>query len=160
MERDVASREVMNLFIRLVNRYNSLERVPMKQGAKHDLYHSERHMLDQIGNHPNLNVTELAGVVGVTKGAISQLVKKLEAKGIVRRYKKSSNDKEVFIELTKTGSHRYRKHQAINDETVRTLSKELGRYSDDKVEFLLKMFHWFNSFLDHSSEKMKSHPGT
>jgi len=147
----------MNLFIRLVNRYNSLERVPVKRGAKHDLYHSERHMLDQIGDYPNLNVTELAGLVGVTKGAISQVVKKLEAKGIVQRYKKSSNDKEVFIELTKTGREMYRKHQAVNQETVRTLSKELAQYSDDKVQFLVKMFHWFNSFLDHSSEKMKGH---
>ncbi len=95
--------------------------------------------------------------MGVTKGAISQVVKKLETKGIVRRYKKSSNDKEVFVELTKTGSDMYRKHQAINDETVKTLSKELGRYSDDKVDFLLNMFHWFNSFLNHSSEKMKTH---
>ncbi len=95
--------------------------------------------------------------MGVTKGAISQVVKKLETKGIVRRYKKSSNDKEVFVELTKTGSDMYRKHQAINDETVKTLSKELGRYSDDKVDFRLNMFHWFNSFLNHSSEKMKTH---
>ena len=129
----------------------------MKRGTKHDLYHSERHMLDQIGDYPNLNVTELAAVVGVTKGAISQVVKKLETKGIVRRYKKSSNDKEVFVEMTKTGSAMYRKHQAINDETVTTLSKELGRYSDDKVDFLIKMFHWFNSFMEHGSEKMKGH---
>ncbi len=147
----------MELFIKAVNRYNSLERFPMKQRARLHLYHSERHMLDQIADHPNLNVSQLAAMVGVTKGAISQVVKKLEAKGVAQRYRKSSNDKEVFVELTRTGKDLYRKHQAINHETVRTLSKELGRYSDDKVEFLVRMFHWFNSFLDHSSKKIKGH---
>ncbi len=147
----------MELFIRVVNQYNSLERLPVKQGAKLDLYHSERHMLAQIADHPNLNVSQLADTVGVTKGAISQVVKKLEAKGVVQRYKKSSNDKEVFVELTRTGMDLFRRHQAVNHETVRTLSKELAQFSDDKVEFLVKMFHWFSSFLGHSAVKMKRH---
>jgi DNA-binding MarR family transcriptional regulator len=157
MDVEKASREVMDLFIRLVNRYNSLERIPVKHGAKHDLYHSERHMLDKIGDNPGMNVSELARVVGVTKGAISQVVKKLETKGAVQRYRRSNNDKEVFVELTKVGRELYGKHKAINEETVSSLCKELERYSDDKIEFLVSMFQWIDTFLDLNRKKMKGH---
>lgn len=147
----------MELFIRLVSKYNALERIPVKLGSKHNLYHSERHMVDTIGDHPGMNVTEFARAVGVTKGAISQVVKRLETKGVVRRYKSSNNDKEVFIELTKEGQGLYEKHRRINEETMKPLYKELRKYPDDKVEYLVTMFRWFDEFLDRSREKMKGH---
>jgi len=157
MDREKASMEIMELFIRVTNKYNSLEKIPSKHGSKHDLYHSERHILDSIGDKPGLNVTELAGVVGVTKGAISQVVKKLETKGLVQRYKKSTNDKEVFIELTQAGMNTHEARKNINMETVTPLIEELKRYPDDKVEFLVSMFHWLDSFMDDSGKRMKMH---
>ncbi len=152
--------EIMELFIRLVNSYNSMEKIPVKHGAKHGLYHSERHLLDKIGDNPDMNITELAHLVAVTKGAISQVVKKLEIKGVVRRHKKGSNDKEVFVELTKTGKGIHKRHKAINQETVNALCKQLKSYSGDNVESLVSMFRWLNTFLDLSREKMKRHAHT
>jgi len=154
------SSEIMELFIRLVNSYNSMEKIPAKHGAEHGLYHSERHLLDKIGDNPDMNISELAHLVGVTKGAISQVVRKLEIKGVVRRHKKGSNDKEVFVELTKAGKVIHEKHKAINQETVNAICKQLERYSDGNVESLVSMFRWFNTFLDLSREKMKRHTQT
>jgi DNA-binding MarR family transcriptional regulator len=105
----------------MVNKYNALEKIPARHGTRHNLYHSERHMLDKIGENTGMNVTEFATAAGVTKGAISQLVSKLEKKGIVRRYKKSTNDKEVFLELTKTGQEVHRQHKEINEQTIKPL---------------------------------------
>jgi len=157
MDKKIASREIVELFIKVVNKYNSLEKIPVKYGKKHHLYHSERHMLDKIGDNPEMNVTDFAHSVGVTKGAISQVVKKLESKGVVKRYKKSSNDKEVFIKLTKAGNDIYQKHKKVNEETIRPLYKELKKYPEEKVEFLVTMFKWFDEFLDISNKKMKEH---
>ncbi len=157
MDRKNATKEIMELFLRIVNKYNSLEKIPMKYGKKHNLYHSERHMLDKIGDNPEMNVTEFAHTVGVTKGAISQVVKKLEDKGVVRRYKNSSSDKEVFIELTRAGRDIYQKHKEINEETIRPLYEELKKYPAEKVEFLVTIFKWFEGFLDMSKKKMKEH---
>ena len=114
-------------------------------------------MLDKIGDNTGMNVTEFAAAAGVTKGAISQLVSKIEKKGIVRRYKKSTNDKEVFLELTKTGQKVHRQHKEINEQTIAPLEEELSKHSDEKVEFLLEMFKWFDDFLDQSKKKMEEH---
>jgi DNA-binding MarR family transcriptional regulator len=157
MKRENTSKEIIELFIKMVNKYNALEKIPARHGTRHNLYHSERHMLDKIGDNTGMNVTEFAAAAGVTKGAISQLVTKLEKKGIVRRYKKSTNDKEVFLELTKSGQEVYQKHQKINEQTILPLNEELNKHSDEKVEFLLNMFKWFNDYLDSSRKKMEEH---
>jgi DNA-binding MarR family transcriptional regulator len=157
MNRQKANREIIEHFIRMVNKYNTLEKIPARHGTRHNLYHSERHMLDMIGDNTGMNVTEFASAAGVTKGAISQLVTKLEKKGVVRRYKKSTNDKEVFLELTKSGKEVYQKHQEINEQTMKPLFEELSKHSDEKVGFLLNMFKWFNDFFDLSSKKMEEH---
>ena len=94
---NIQSKEVLHDFIKLANKYNSLEKIPADYGVGKDLYHSERHLLDQIGDYPEKNITELAQFMGVTKGAISQTVKKLETKG---QYHLSQND---FIYFLKTG---------------------------------------------------------
>jgi DNA-binding MarR family transcriptional regulator len=157
MKREETSKELIELFIRMVTKYNSLEKIPARHGTRHNLYHSERHMLDKIGDNTDMNVTEFAAAAGVTKGAISQLVTKLEKKGIVRRYKKSTNDKEVFLELTKSGQEVYEKHKEINKQTIMPLNEELSKHSDEKVEFLLEMFKWFDDYLDSSKKKMEEH---
>lgn len=157
MNRKKAGREIAELFIRIVNKYNSLEKIPVQHRGKESLYHSERHMLDTIGDSPGMNITELAAATGVTKGAISQVVKKLENKGLIRRYRQKGNDKEVFIELTKSGGDFYRDHKRTNEETIRPLYQELAKHSDDKVKFLIEIFHWMDNFLDVSRERMKAH---
>ena len=145
----------MELFIRSVRKYNALEKIPVKVGPRHDLYHSERHMLDEIGDKPETNVTDFASALGVTKGAVSQLVKKLEGKGVVRRYKKGSSEKEVFVALTKAGKAVYLKHRKTNAETIKPLLRELEKYPDDKVQFLLDMFYWIDAFLAQSGKDME-----
>lgn len=159
MDRIKAGKEITGLFIQAVHKYNALEKIPVKTGAKHDLYHSERHFLDKIGDHPGLNVTEFAAAVSITKGAVSQVVKKLETKGLVRRYKSSNNDKEVFLELTKAGRDVYIQHKKTNEETAKPLVEKLKQYPDDKVEFLISMFKWINDYLDQGREQMKGHAG-
>jgi len=154
MKKEPESREIMDRFIRLVHKYNALEKAPARHGKDLDLFHSERHMLDQIGENPGINVTDFARVTGVTKGAISQVIKKLENKGLAQKYKKSGNDKEVFIELTDKGKEVCEDRKKINRETIREISEELGRYSDDEVSFLIGIFRWLEEFLDRSRNMM------
>jgi DNA-binding MarR family transcriptional regulator len=156
MDREKTSNEIMEIFIRVVNKYNGLERVPVKHSQGLGLYHSERHMLDRVGDNPNMNITELARASGVTKGAISQIVKKLETKGVIRRYKKAANHKEVFIELTETGKKTCEERRRTNKETIGPLREELGLHSDEHVAFLVHMFHWLDEFMDQTGKMMKS----
>lgn len=159
MDRTKASKIIMELFIQAVHQYNALEKIPVKVGTRHDLYHSERHFIDKIGDHPDMNITDFAKAQGITKGAVSQVVKKLESKGLVRRYKTSDNDKEVFLELTRSGRDIYIQHKRTNEETIKPLIEKLKQHTDEKVEFLISMFTWINDYLDQGVEQMKGHAG-
>jgi DNA-binding MarR family transcriptional regulator len=157
LNRKEASREIADLLMRIVSKYNALEKIPVRHGTKHKLYHSERHLIDKIGENPEMNVTEFAKAAGVTKGAISQVLSKLEKKGVARRSRKEGNDKEVLIELTKSGREAYERHREINEESIAPLVNELKRYPNDKIQFLIQMFRWIDGFLDLSQKKMEGH---
>ena len=154
MQREAESKEIMERFLRLVQKTNALEKLPRRHGEQLELFHSERHMLDQVGENPGINVSEFASLAGVTKGAISQVIKKLEHKGLVRRYKNSDNEKEVFIELTDKGEMVFEERKRVNQKTIQQISKELSRGTDSEVLFLLEMFRWFEQFLDRSRKTM------
>jgi DNA-binding MarR family transcriptional regulator len=156
MNKKNASKELIDRFLRLVNKYNSLGKHPHSFGTPYNFFHSERHMLDIVGDDPGLNITEFANAAGVTKGAISQVVSKLEKKGALRRYKSEANDKEIRIELTQLGEKIYAHHQKVNQETVDQLWRELEKYPQEKIEFLMDMFRWFEQHLDQSKEKMQA----
>lgn len=157
MDRDKASRELIESFIRMVNRFNSMEKHPISYGTKHKFYHSERHMMDTFGDNPDMNITELAEHMGVTKGAISQIVSKLEKKGAVHRYKADGNDKDVLVGLTKTGKEIYEHHKKVSGETVRHLKEGLMDYSDESLADLLSMFKWIEDYLGGSGKHMELH---
>jgi DNA-binding MarR family transcriptional regulator len=155
VEQMRAAKQVMELFIRAARRYYTLEKMLACSGDRHGLHHSERHMLDLIGGNPDINVTEFARAAGVTKGAVSQVVNKLEAKGMVRRYKRGDNDKEVFIEPTVSGWDAYHRHQEKNVETLLPLMEELKGYPEDKIAFLIHMLSWIDGYLEESVRRMK-----
>ncbi len=157
MDRKNASRKLMEGIIRMVNKYNSLAKHPMSYGTSHKFYHSERHMLDLFGANPEMNITELAGLIGVTKGAISQVVSKLEHKGAVHRYKEDGNEKDVLVGLTKKGHEIYEHHKKKNEEIVGQLQDGLKGYSDKDLTGLLGMLKWIEDYLDKSNKKMGSH---
>lgn len=159
MNKREACKALMESFIRMVSKYNALEKYPLRYGTEHEFYHSERHMIDLFGDHPAKNVTELASLAGVTKGAVSQVASKLERKGAVRRVGSEASEKEVLIKLTAQGKRIYERHQKANEETVSRLYGELKKHRKDKVDFLLSMFHWFEDYLDESRQRMEAHGG-
>jgi DNA-binding MarR family transcriptional regulator len=148
MERKKATREITDLLIQMVNKYNALEKAPVKLKKGHTLYHSERHMIDNIGANPEMNITEFAESLGVTKGAISQVVSKLEKKGMVKRRRKSD---------TREGVELYRMHKKVNEESLLPLYNKLKKHSDEEIDFLMDMFRWINGFLDSSRKRMEEH---
>ncbi len=114
-------------------------------------------MLDIVGDNPGLNITEFSIAAGVTKGAISQVVSKLEKKVALKRFKSNDNDKEIRLGLTQQGERIYAHHQSVNEETINHLWRELKKHPEDNIVFLIHMFKWFEQYLDQSGEKMRAH---
>ena len=116
----------------LMYEYDSL---PHRYGA-HILYQSEAHIIDLIGEHPEITVTELAAILKKNPSACSQIVRKLRAKGWVEQVRNTANNRQVMLRLTPAGEHVYRDHAAFDKQcqalTFRRLEgfteAELARY--------------------------------
>ena len=80
--------------------------------------------------------TELAGVLNVTKGAISQTVNKLQRKKLVRKTKVGSDNREIVLLLTDLGWKGYRNHEELHLHVY----DMVRRYFGDSYKSRLKAF--------------------
>jgi DNA-binding MarR family transcriptional regulator len=93
---------IIDLFIRILHLYSVLDKKPKDFGTGDLLYVSEIHAIHAIASNPEINLTQLAELSGVTRGAISQMVKRLVSKRYIARYK-VRNKKEVNLRLSDKG---------------------------------------------------------
>jgi DNA-binding MarR family transcriptional regulator len=93
---------IIDLFLRILHLYAAMDKKPRDFGTGDLLYVSEIHAIHYISRNPEINITRLAELSGVTKGAISQTVKRLVSKRYIARYK-VKNNKEVNLRLSDKG---------------------------------------------------------
>jgi len=105
---------IIEKFGKIINKFNYIERIPRDFGTGNLLYPSEIHLIETIGKTPGINVTELAKKHGITKAAISQKLKKLEKKDLVKRFKNSENEKAVLLKLTTEGKIAFKGHERFH----------------------------------------------
>jgi DNA-binding MarR family transcriptional regulator len=76
-----------------------------------NLCHSEVSLLDIIKAHKNATASDLSRILGVTTGAVWQVSRKLQDKGLIESYQTDDNRKEVYFCLTELGKKASRGHQ-------------------------------------------------
>lgn len=101
-----------------------------------DLYTSlEVHTVTRIEDNPGITVTEIAEQTNRTKGAVSQIITKLENKGLVRREKDPENPRRVCLFVTDDGFKLSRSHKEYDDTYMgQELDRWIALYGYDSVE--------------------------
>ncbi|AFC29348.1 MarR family transcriptional regulator [Paenibacillus mucilaginosus 3016] len=111
---------------RLFLQLQRLERKPRIFGDAGPLTPSEIHTIDAIGMDGTLLMSELAARLGVTKGAVTQIFSRLEAKELVIRAPHPEDSRAVLVSLTDKGRSAYRAHEEVHRQFYEELSTELG----------------------------------
>lgn len=92
-----------NILYQFVMRYDDYIYNTHDYGTGDALTMIESHTLSFIDDHAGTTVTELASFWRKTKGAISQIVSRLEGYGLIEKRKASDNGKTVLLYATETG---------------------------------------------------------
>ena len=142
-------------FGRIQNKLREAEKIPLDYGSGEKLYSSEIHTMAFIGTHPDINGTSLAKIMGVTKGAISQVIKKLEKKKLVDRYQNPTNNKEILLRLTKKGEIDYHGHEAYHAKYDSQWFEALEKITPEQIQFLEYLFQEMESTLDRQLKQLK-----
>lgn len=153
MDVQQSFKELLELFNRIVNKYNTLNKQPLDYGTGELLHPSEIHTLVAVGKYANSNITELGIKLGITKSAASQIILKLTKKGLLRRYKAIDNSKNILIALTDRGEAAVRGFQDFRAGMFNELVEQLGDMEENQVEFIHTVFTMIDGHLDFKLDK-------
>jgi DNA-binding MarR family transcriptional regulator len=93
---------LIDLFLKILHLYSVIGRKPKDYGTGDLLYFTETHTITMVGKNREINMTQLAEMMGVTKGAISQTIRKLVSKNLILK-SNSNNKKEFNLKLSEKG---------------------------------------------------------
>lgn len=123
--------EFLIIFDRVIHKYNQWENKKRTYDTDDLMSRPEIHTIAAVGDNPGINITTLAAVLGITKGAASQMIYKLVDKGTIEKKISPNSDTEVALNLTEKGMMNYeahkKYHQQTNDESL-ALLKDMPDY--------------------------------
>ncbi len=105
-------------------------------GTDEQLFEAEIHMIKSIKENEGIHVTGLAKLLGVTKGAVSQIIMKLEKKGMVVKDTDPLNLSRLVLKLTPKGAIAYINHEKIHHQFDDLVHESLQGASADNIAFL------------------------
>ncbi|MBN2617491.1 MAG: MarR family transcriptional regulator [Spirochaetales bacterium] len=126
-------------FIQMINTYNNLENLDINFACDTKVTHNDVHLLLLMSKNPEKKVTELADKFGVTKGAISQQIKKMEKRGLLKRVQYDDNCKEVYIQLTDLAKEAIATHNKIESLVLGNLKELYNGIGSSSKELIAKV---------------------
>ena len=127
--------------------WQDLEKKPQKFGTDEDLYSSEIHLIETIGENNNFSVTDIAKQLGVTKGAVSQTLKKLEMKGLAVKYADPQNSSRAIVELTSKGKMAFYAHEHWHEQTDGGFRKYMNSLAQEQMDLIYEVLSNVEKFL-------------
>lgn len=115
-------------FAQLLFLLQRMDRYPNTYGTAGQFTPSEIHLIDAIGLEEPILMSELAAKLNVTKGAITQLAKKLEIKGAIQRSPHPSDKRAVLLSLTDIGEIAYKEQEAVRVHFYKLLASQMDSH--------------------------------
>lgn len=120
----------------LIMTFLELDKQIRTYGTNVPIFHAEIHMISAIAGHPGIHVGGLADLLGITKGSVSEIIKKLEKKSLVRKGIDEHNLSKLSLYLTEKGKTAHENHMRYHLILNDTIEGELAGASEKEVQFL------------------------
>jgi len=125
-----------------------LDKAPRNFGTGDLLSHSEIHLIEIIGDNENLSVTDIGNLLGITKGAVSQNLKKLEAKGFSEKKTDPENLSRSIVTLTSKGYTAYYSHKHWHETMDGGFAKYLDDMDKKDIDVVIRFMEKIEDFLE------------
>ncbi|WP_239057716.1 MarR family winged helix-turn-helix transcriptional regulator [Pseudodesulfovibrio sp. JC047] len=129
-------------------KYSIIDRKAFDFGIGMELYPSEIHMVTAVDMQGGTGVTSLATELGITKGAVSQLVAKLVKKGLLTKKIDPDNKARVIIRTTELGHIASDTHLAFHESHDREFLEYMSTLDDASIEVVRVMGEEMNKWMD------------
>ncbi|HHW68588.1 MarR family winged helix-turn-helix transcriptional regulator [Defluviitalea raffinosedens] len=145
--------EIAQTLERVIHKYNKNEELKRTYGTGILLTQKEIHTIQLIGQYPHIGIVELAERQGVTKGATSQMVKKLVEKGFVVKKQSQVSEAEICLELTELGQKAFEGHAEYHQSAGKQWKEVINQMSEADLQVVMHFIESIEKILD--AEKLK-----
>ncbi|MBF9017527.1 MULTISPECIES: MarR family winged helix-turn-helix transcriptional regulator [unclassified Oceanispirochaeta] len=132
----------------VLQKKNDLDRRACKIGHEYTLQSSEMTLLQCLGSNPGKSVTALAGVLQITKGAVSQTLKRLDSKELLQRDEDPANASRALLSLSLRGRFVLQKYQDRQRVVESSFNRYLSRLSSRDARTINEFLQQYDSILD------------
>lgn len=110
----------------------------------------EVHTLSHIADHPGISVSEIARDWAKTKGAVSQMIRKLESRDLIVKKKKAGNEKVICLYVTQKGAELDKMHRMYDTRNYEGFLELMGnRVTEEELMTTFKVLeNWIELSLD------------
>lgn len=130
--------EFIENFHDIIHEIIELEKHTMCFGTGIELTKPEIHLVKVIKENPEIHVTGIADILDVTKGAISQMLVKLNNKGMIKKEINPANKSKIIINLTDKGKKAYEAHEKFHENFDSVFYELFDGYTETEIEFLIE----------------------
>ncbi len=145
--------DILEIYHRFLSKFAKIDHLPNDYGIGESLFPSEIHTIEAIGKNQKINITELAKIMTITKGATSQMIIRLTKKGFVQKTRSGDNEKEVRLTLTTNGKKAYSGHEKHHKKFKNELWKCLENVTPEECRKFKKIMEKIETHIDSYIEK-------
>lgn len=132
--------KLIDQFLNILHLYSVINRKPKDYGTGDLLFFTEIHTISMVGKNREINMTKLADLMGVTRGAISQTIRKLVSKDLIVK-SNTTNKKEINLRLSDKGMIVYKGQKSFQNEIFTFAGSLYEKANDDDIELVSRLFN-------------------
>lgn len=134
---------------KFVMNYHDYIKTARDYGTGETINMVEVHTLTVIEENPGVTVTEVALGWNRTKGAVSQIISKLENRGLIIRKKEAGNAKNVHLYATDQGKLLSKAHKEYDIRELTWADETLHQiFSDEEINSFYRVMQKYTELLD------------
>lgn len=145
--------KISNTFLRVVTKLSEIDGKTRYYGTDQPLYGAEIHMIKSIKENEGIHVTGLADMLGVTKGAVSQIIMKLESKGMIVKDTDPRNLSRLVLTLTPKGEIAQQQHEELHRQFDEFFYAAMESATEENKAFLKGFLNALDEKIDEFVKK-------
>ncbi len=128
--------KIESLLLDLFTRFNEIEKHDMDYGLDIPVHYAEIHAISAIFENNGIHAGGLAELLGINKSSASELIGKLEKKGLLIKDISADNQSKLALRLTGKGKIAHEHHVAYHTALSSFLVEIISNVPEEKLEFL------------------------
>ena len=129
---------ILDRLQRVINKILFLKKKSIFEFRGVEFFPSEVHLMLVIKDKSATNATRIADRLGVTKGAVSQTLSRLEKKGVLRKTKDPFNRNELTLDFTSFGAAAFENYSIHAAGMLKKHDRYLEGFTDNEKGTVLR----------------------